>query len=184
MTEGVTSDREVTIYEHGNYQGHSQKLSPDKYDLHDLVIENNSLSSLKILAGIGVALCEHANFMGGEEKFDADTPWVGDDFNDKTSSTLVKTVEGISDCVEFSVSFCFVFGIAGKICKNGTLSLKGKCLGIPINETDLDLRKKEYSTTFNAAAEELKIEFYVNYPSLPDGEEGASFEYFRHLASV
>ena len=24
----------------------------------------------------------------------------------------------------------------------------------------------------------------VNYPSLPDGEEGASFEYFRHLASV
>jgi uncharacterized protein Smg (DUF494 family) len=161
VTEGTMSNKETTIYEHRDYQGRSQKLSPGKYDIHDLFIGNDSLSSLKILMGVGVALCEHTNFVGGEKKFDKDTPQVGDDFNDKTPSTLVKAVEGISDCVEFSVSFCFVFGITGKICKNGMLSLKGNCLGIPINETDLDLRKKEYSTKFNAAAEELKVEFYL-----------------------
>lgn len=161
MTEETISNKEVTIHEHGDYQGHNQKLNPDKCDIHDMVIGNDSLSSLKTLVGIGLALCEHANFMGSEKKFDVDTPWVGDSFNEKTSSTLVKAVEGISDCVEFSVSFCFVFRIEGKICKNGMLSLKGNCLGIPINETALDLRKKEYSTKFNAAAEELKIEFYL-----------------------
>ncbi|MGB9927625.1 MAG: hypothetical protein ACPK85_04400, partial [Methanosarcina sp.] len=150
----------------GDYQNCSQKVNPGKYDIRDLVIGNDSLSSLQTLASIGVALCEQADFMGDEKKFDVHTSRVDDGFNEKTPSTLAKAVEGISDCVEFSVSFCFVFRIEGKICKNGMLSLNGKCLGIPINETALDLRKKEYSTKFNVAAEELKIEFYLKYSCL------------------
>ncbi|WP_156164132.1 hypothetical protein [Methanosarcina sp. 2.H.T.1A.15] len=40
--------------------------------------------------GMRVTLYEHANFMGSEKMFDTDAPWVGDDFNDKTSSILVE----------------------------------------------------------------------------------------------
>jgi hypothetical protein len=180
-TSSILIEPVATIYEHGDYQGRIQRLSPGKYNIGDLVIGNDRLSSLKVPEGIRVTLYEHANFMGNEKRFDTDSPWVGDDFNDKTSSVLVELVKtegtseeikqniivkkpdnsGISDCVEFSVSFYDVFGAGGKICKNGILTVQGKFIEIPITEQTIDLREKSYSRKYYFGAEELKIEFYL-----------------------
>jgi hypothetical protein len=80
----------VIIYQHRDYQGYSQTLLPGNHKLSDILIGNDTLSSLKIPTGARVTLFEHANFWGDKKVFTSDTPYVGDDFNDKTSSIMVE----------------------------------------------------------------------------------------------
>jgi hypothetical protein len=77
------------IYEHGNFQGRSQELIPGSYNMASLGIPNDSLSSLKVETGLKVTLYEH-EFTGRSKTFTEDTAWVGDDFNDITSSIKVE----------------------------------------------------------------------------------------------
>lgn len=53
---------------------------------------NDQLSSLKVPNGMKVTLYEHAGFSGRSKSFNEDTPWVGDDFNDITSSIKVEQI--------------------------------------------------------------------------------------------
>lgn len=77
------------IYEHGNFQGRSQELIPGSYNMASLGIPNDSLSSLKVENGLKVTLYEH-EFSGRSKMFTGDAAWVGDDFNDITSSIKVE----------------------------------------------------------------------------------------------
>ena len=83
----------ITIYEHENYQGKAQSLGVGSYNVNELTIGNDTLSSLKVPKGLVVTLYENANFYGKKMKITQDTPYVGDEFNDKTSSIKVESVK-------------------------------------------------------------------------------------------
>lgn len=78
------------IYQDKNFQGHSQELIPGSYRMASLGIPNDSLSSLKVEKGLKVTLYEHDEFGGRSKTFTEDAAWVGDDFNDITSSIKVE----------------------------------------------------------------------------------------------
>jgi hypothetical protein len=84
-----TCKRGAIIYEHANYIAPSQGLPPGRYDISSISIGNDTLSSLKVPTGWTVTLYRHHNFTGDEKVFTTDTPYVGDDFNDQTSSIVV-----------------------------------------------------------------------------------------------
>ena len=85
-------DKKATVYKHGDYGTPSQELGVGKYDINDLTIGNDQLSSLKVPEGLRVTLYEHGNFRGRRKTFTSDTSWVGDDFNDITSAIVVEKV--------------------------------------------------------------------------------------------
>ncbi|MGL5192657.1 MAG: hypothetical protein ACRC8Y_03490 [Chroococcales cyanobacterium] len=91
-TETENLESKVVIYQDANYQGASQQLSEGEYNLPNLTIGNDQLSSLKVPNGIKVTLYEHSEFKGRFKSFTEDTPWVGDDFNDITSSIKVEKI--------------------------------------------------------------------------------------------
>ncbi|MEM9003400.1 MAG: hemopexin repeat-containing protein [Cyanobacteria bacterium P01_F01_bin.86] len=83
------SDRAI-IYQHGQYSGASQALQPGRYNIATLeAINDNVLSSVKVPDGWRVTLYEDPDFQGRSKTLTADTPWVGDDFNDIASSLVV-----------------------------------------------------------------------------------------------
>ena len=81
----------VVLYTERNYQGISQELEPGRYILEDLerTIGNKALSSMRIPEGMRVILYDFDidSFERGKSKeFTEDTAYVGDDFNNQTSS--------------------------------------------------------------------------------------------------
>lgn len=70
-------------------------LGVDTYNYNDMLaagIPNDKLSSVKVTPGIKVTLYEHKDFQGASKVLLADTSYVGDDFNDKTSSIKIERV--------------------------------------------------------------------------------------------
>ena len=82
----------VRVYSDRNYQGKSQVLREGEYRLADLRIGNDSLSSLQVREGYQVILFEHNNFRGSQKIITGNRPWVGKDFDNKTSSIIVKKI--------------------------------------------------------------------------------------------
>lgn len=82
----------VVIYRHVNFEGASQELNVGNYDISDLAIGNDALSSLRVPPGMKVTLYNDAGFQGGSKTFTEDTAWVGLDFNDRASSLKVETI--------------------------------------------------------------------------------------------
>lgn len=82
---------EILIYQHANYSGAVKSLAVGNYDINQLGIPNDSLSSLKVPSGIKVTLYEHAGFNGETLVITKDTSFV-DSFNDKTSSIKVESI--------------------------------------------------------------------------------------------
>jgi C1A family cysteine protease len=80
----------VSIYEHADFQGTSANLQVGRYDLEELGINNDTLSSLRVPAGMKVTLYDDVHFSGRSKTFTEDTPYVGNDFNDITSSIIVE----------------------------------------------------------------------------------------------
>lgn len=90
----------VVIYEHANFQGASKALSEGRYfDVSSLGIPNDSLSSLTVPPGMQVTIYEHINGQGRSRIFTQDASYVGNDFNDITSSIKVEKVNGVSDVI-------------------------------------------------------------------------------------
>jgi len=83
----------ITIYEHGDFGGRSQVLSEGRYDINELTIGDNALSSLRVPEGYRVTLYQHS-FEGPSVSYTGDTSWVGD-FNDETSSIVVERLETV-----------------------------------------------------------------------------------------
>ncbi len=82
----------ATIYLDRSYGGQAQSLKAGDYDVNDLQIGNDRLSSLKVSSGFKVTLYEHKGFTGSSRTFTANTVWVGNDFNDKASSIRVEYI--------------------------------------------------------------------------------------------
>jgi Dyp-type peroxidase family len=81
---------EVIVYEDSEYQGSTQNLDIGRYDFGQ--IQDDSISSLRVPAGIKVTLYSDPGFSGASKTFTQDTPYVGDDFNDQTSSIIVSLI--------------------------------------------------------------------------------------------
>ena len=80
----------ITLFEHANFQGRSQTLAAGRYDLPQLAIGNDRVSSVRVPPGWKVILCEHAGFQGRQRVLAADTMYIGDELNDRTSSVIVE----------------------------------------------------------------------------------------------
>jgi hypothetical protein len=79
----------VAVYEDANFQGRSAALGVGRYDWGQLGIANDTLSSLKVSPGLVATLYEDTHFGGRSKIFTHDASYVGDDFNDITSSIVV-----------------------------------------------------------------------------------------------
>ena len=80
------------IFEHENYQGRSLTLNPGKYDVNDLTSNGfgyKILSSLKLPNGWSVLLCSGAGFTGNKKVYTSDQLYVGNDFDDQTTSLVI-----------------------------------------------------------------------------------------------
>ncbi|MDD4700926.1 MAG: beta/gamma crystallin-related protein [Desulfovibrio sp.] len=78
------------IYEHSNYGGASQCLQEGSYNLNELRIGNDKLSSIKVRKGNRVFLFEHKNFSGRKCLVDKSYTYIGGKWNDITSSIIVE----------------------------------------------------------------------------------------------
>lgn len=90
----------VTIYEHVDYDGQSQELGIGSYNIRELSIGNDKLSSINIPDGVRVTLYEHADFKGNTFVLTENNPNV-DHFNERTSSILVESVVTIAENSSF-----------------------------------------------------------------------------------
>ncbi|AFY39532.1 Hemolysin-type calcium-binding region [[Leptolyngbya] sp. PCC 7376] len=88
----------VTIYRDGSYRGRRQELSVGSYNVGGLsYIGNEQLSSLKVAEGYEVTLYEHANFSGDSISFTSNTSYVGNGFDNETSSIKVEKLLEVDD---------------------------------------------------------------------------------------
>ena len=84
----------VTLFADPDYAGKQQLLPVGRYDVAQLGIADETLSSLRVPKGLTVILYEHAGFRGRSVSYSADTSNVGD-FNDRTSSIVVAKAVGV-----------------------------------------------------------------------------------------
>ena len=79
------------VFKDRDYGGASLGLAVGDYDSEALTrsLGNDSISSLKVAPGYEITLYADAGFTGVSRIFKTDTPYVGDDNNDKTSSLRV-----------------------------------------------------------------------------------------------
>ncbi|MCX4241083.1 beta/gamma crystallin-related protein [Paraliomyxa miuraensis] len=83
----------VVLFQHQNFGGNSQRLEVGEYDVRQLSIGNDVVTSLRVLPGYEVTLYENAGFSGNSRTYSADTAYIGSDFNDKTSSVIVRRAQ-------------------------------------------------------------------------------------------
>jgi hypothetical protein len=76
---------EVTIYEHKDYKGKSLTLKENTASLIPLGF-NEIVSAVKVTPGCQATLYENTDYQGTSKTFSGDVNWVGNDFNDVTSS--------------------------------------------------------------------------------------------------
>lgn len=85
----IANNKAVHIYQHADYKGFAQQLQPGCYSAHEISIAK-TLSSLTVPNGWKATLYLDDHCHGNSKVYTTSTPYVGDDFNDKTSSIMVK----------------------------------------------------------------------------------------------
>lgn len=88
-----TASGDVYIYQDINYGGRTASLGEGSYNLASLQakgFQNDDLSSIKVPFGYKVTLYENDNFSGSTKIITSDISWIGNDFNDKTSSIKIE----------------------------------------------------------------------------------------------
>lgn len=89
-TEWRYNDAIAVVYEHTGFGGRYQLLAPGRYDVGQLSIGNDVISSVMVPPGWRVTLYQHAGFQGATVSLTADTPAVPSNWNDQASSILVE----------------------------------------------------------------------------------------------
>ena len=106
----------VEIYTHADYApewqgipGRSQKLPLGRYDdaKSEILIGNDTISSMKVPEGLGVRCYDHAWFQGQFVDFTQDTPAVPMEWNDRISSLIVYKLEDGPPVIETVVALDF-----------------------------------------------------------------------------
>lgn len=95
ISSAPTYKSKVIVYSDANYGGTGTEIGLGNYDMNDIGLPNDCISSLKVPQGLRVTLFRDAGFRGTKKQFTADTTYVGDDFNDQTSSILVELVASV-----------------------------------------------------------------------------------------
>lgn len=80
----------VVIYTDSHYSGASQILAPGRYDMGQIQLANDTISSIRVGKGLRVLLFGDAGFSGGQTIIDTDTALLKDD--NSTSSLIVEKV--------------------------------------------------------------------------------------------
>jgi mannan endo-1,4-beta-mannosidase len=104
----------VTVYEDANFQGESAALGVGRYDWEQIGIANDSLSSLKVPPGWAATLYEDVHFGGRSKIFTHDASYVGDDFNDLTSSIVVANTSTGGKALNFLRNISGLRTVAGQ----------------------------------------------------------------------
>ena len=88
----------ATFYFNCNYEGQSSTLGPGRYDIPQMGIPNDSISSIRIPNGLKVTIFEHGGFGGrsleltGDEACLVNREKDGLNFNDVTSSIIIEKI--------------------------------------------------------------------------------------------
>jgi hypothetical protein len=82
--------KEVMIFQDANYAGSFQVLAKGRYDVAQLQIGDNALSSALVPYGMVLRLFENPGFDGAFVELREDTPAVSMDWNDRASSVVVE----------------------------------------------------------------------------------------------
>lgn len=98
----VVYDDKITIYKDANWNGVSQQLGMGAYKAAQLVIKNDALSSAKIPPGLRLTIYADSNFRGEHRSYTEDVAYVGDNWNDRTSSVLVEKVATVYENDNYS----------------------------------------------------------------------------------
>jgi hypothetical protein len=77
----------VTVYDDSQYLGYAQSLGIGYYDWGQ--IHNDTISSLRVPAGMTAVLYSDTHFLGQYAVVTQDMPWIGDEWNDQVSSIIV-----------------------------------------------------------------------------------------------
>lgn len=81
----------VVVYKDTDFRGKSKVLTEGRYNINEMGIDNDSLSSLRVDKGYQATLFEHDDYRGKSVIYTSDSPDVGK-FNDKTSSIIVEKI--------------------------------------------------------------------------------------------
>ncbi|MCX6677462.1 MAG: Cys-every-fifth RiPP peptide CefA [Methanothrix sp.] len=94
ITSSVVVEPVVMVYYKKDYLGTKQYLGVGNYNKADLIagVGEDAISSLRVPQGLIVTLYENPEFKGRTKTFLEDAPYVGLDFDDKTSSVTVKAI--------------------------------------------------------------------------------------------
>jgi hypothetical protein len=102
----------VKVYGDANYGGAAQELSRGQYDMGQLTVGNDAISSLQVPPGWTVTLYENAGYQGRSKTFTSDTPYVGNDFNDLASSITVQDGAPAGDTTNALTDFDLCLALA------------------------------------------------------------------------
>ena len=86
----VTAQNYVTLHENCNYGGKAYFLEAGTYNLYQMKIDNDQLSSMQIPSGMKVTLYKDDNFRGGSKTFTGNVSCLETDWNDQASSLVVE----------------------------------------------------------------------------------------------
>ncbi|MEO5727343.1 MAG: hypothetical protein ABI134_31500 [Byssovorax sp.] len=82
----------AVVFTEPGLMGQSQVLSVGRYDMSDLTIPDDSISSLAVRKGVRVTLYEHAGFSGTSTVLTANTEALGGDVDGTVSSIVVEEI--------------------------------------------------------------------------------------------
>lgn len=92
-SSGTVQSGLVTMYTDLNYGGSAASFGVGRYDMADMVqagIANDSISSIKVPLGYKLTVFYDIHFAGESRVFDADSSYVGDEWNDKITSFIIE----------------------------------------------------------------------------------------------
>lgn len=92
------TSNQVTLYDDVDFQGNNQELDEGEYNIYDLGIGHNKLSSLTVPAGMKVTVYEYENFRGRSKIFTSNVTNMkkikieGTSFNNEASSIKIERI--------------------------------------------------------------------------------------------
>ncbi|MFJ3993084.1 hypothetical protein ACIPWY_31075 [Streptomyces sp. NPDC090032] len=91
-TDASEQGLRAVVFTQAEFKGESQSLAPGRYDIADLTLPNDSISSIIVSKGLKVTLFEHGGFTGKSALINSDTGSVGADLRSKVSCVIVEKV--------------------------------------------------------------------------------------------
>ena len=77
------------MYEHSDFRGKASAIWPGSYDVHEMGISNDEISSARVPEGWVVELYEHSGLRGERWSLTTDHAGFGNRANDEASSIRV-----------------------------------------------------------------------------------------------